>query len=284
MYVAMKEILDRANKENYAVMAINCFNLETARTVITTANKLNAPIIINIYQAHLAEHAYTNLITPIVKTIASQVKVPVALNLDHGTDKELVYQAINDGFSSVMYDGAEFELERNIAETKSVVSYAHQHGVSVEAELGSLGATAGDNYTLDDMKTNPDQAADFVKKTGIDALAISYGSSHGNYPEGMTPEFDFERLQAIKASVDIPLVLHGGSGSGSENILKSVQYGINKINVGCDFMNANRDSTQKIIQADPDVNYFDLIHQVEQDSAEVIAHYIELSCSKNKIS
>lgn len=282
MYVSMKEMLNKAKSQNYAVMAINCFNLETVRTVIRAAEESKSPIIINIVEEHLVEHANSELIAPMVKVLASKASVPVALNLDHGTDKQLIYKAIEDGFSSIMYDGAGFDLERNIIETKEIVKYAHAREISVEAELGSLGATLGESYTSDDMKTNPEEAANFVRKTGIDALAISYGSSHGDYPEGMVPEFDFERLIEIKKKVDIPLVLHGGSGSGKENILKSVKYGINKINVGCDFLNANRDSTIKILTENSEINYFDLIHQVEKDSKEVIKYYIELSGSAGK--
>jgi fructose-bisphosphate aldolase class II len=282
MYVSMKEMLEKAHRENYGVMAINCFNLETARTVINAAEELKAPIIVNIVEEHLVKHAPSDLIAPMVKTLANKASVPVALNLDHGKDQHLVFKAIEDGFSSIMYDGSDFDFEKNIAETKKVVSYAHQRGISVEAELGSLGGTEGENYTENAMKTDPDEAKRFVESTGIDALAISYGSSHGDYPEGMVPEFDFERLKEIKEKVDIPLVLHGGSGSGEENILKSAQHGINKINVGCDFMNANRDSALKILKENPDINFFYLMHQVEKDSAQVIKDYIELSGSKGK--
>lgn len=169
MYVSMKGMLERANQGNYAVMAINCFNIETTRACIEAAQSLRAPIIINIAQ-----------------------------------------------------------------------------------------------------------------ETGIDALAVSYGSSHGNYPEGYVPEFDFERLKEIKKLTKMPLVLHGGSGSGDENILKSVKYGINKINVGCDFMNANTEAIKKHLAADPDINFWVMMHQVEKESQELVKHYIRLSGSEGK--
>jgi fructose/tagatose bisphosphate aldolase len=138
------------------------------------------------------------------------------------------------------------------------------------------------NYTDDDMKTNPDEALRFAKETGIDALAISFGSSHGNYPEGYVPEFDFERLKEIKEKTKMPLVLHGGSGSGDENIKRCVEFGINKINVGCDFMNANVDSIKKHLKKDPDINYWVMMHQVEIDSQELVKKYIHLSGSEGK--
>ena len=239
MYVSMKGMLKRANEGNYAVMAINCFNIETARAVINAAQSLRAPIIINIVQEHMVNHCDSNLIAPIVKKLAQRASVEVALNFDHGEEIGLLKKALVDGYSSVMVDASRYNLEGNIRMTREIVEFAKQFDASVEGEIGCMGASEGDNYTDDDMKTNPDEALRFAKETGIDALAISFGSSHGNYPEGYVPEFDFERLKEIKEKTKMPLVLHGGSGSGDENIKRCVEFGINKINVGCDFMNAN---------------------------------------------
>lgn len=282
MYVSMKNMLDEADKQGYAVMAINCFNLETARSVITAAELEKAPVIVNIYQDHLLNHCDSELITPIVRTLAARAKVNVSLNFDHGQEVDYLMKAIDDGFSSVMVDASCFDLEGNIAMTKKVVEYAHKKGVSVEGEIGCLGASEGGAFTENSMYTDPQEAKRFAEETGIDALAISIGTSHGNYPEGMVPEFDMERLREIKRLTKMPLVLHGGSGSGEANILNSVKNGINKINVGCDFMNANRDSTAKILLENPHVNYFDLIHQVEHDSIDLVRYYIRLSGSSGK--
>lgn len=282
MYVSMTEMLKKANQNNYAVMAINCFNIETARAVIKAAEMENAPIIINVVQEHLLNHCDSELITPIVKKLASRTNIKVALNFDHGQDVLLLKKAIDDGFSSVMVDASRFGLEGNIAMTKEIVQYAHPKGVSVEGEIGCMGATEGANFTVNDMYTNPKEALRFVRETGIDALAISIGSSHGNYPEGMVPKFDFERLKTIKELTKMPLVLHGGSGSGEDNILKSVKYGINKINVGCDFMNANIAAIKARLKENPDINYYVLMHQVEQDSINLVRYYIKLSGSQNK--
>ncbi|WKV08593.1 class II fructose-bisphosphate aldolase [Thermoanaerobacterium sp. CMT5567-10] len=282
MYVSMTEMLKKANQNNYAVMAINCFNLETARAVIKAAELENSPIIINVVQEHLLNHCDSELITPIVKKLASRTNIKVALNFDHGQDVLLLKKAIDDGFSSVMVDASRFGLEGNIAMTKEIVQYAHPKGVSVEGEIGCMGATEGANFTVNDMYTNPKEVLRFVKETGIDALAISIGSSHGNYPNGMVPKFDFERLKIIKELTKMPLVLHGGSGSGEDNILKSVKYGINKINVGCDFMNANIAAIKARLKENPDINYYVLMHQVEQDSINLVRYYIKLSGSQNK--
>lgn len=282
MYVSMKNMLNKANANDYAIMAINCFNLETARTVIRAAEKENAPIIINLFQDHLLHHCDSELITPIVKTLANRSKIQVALNFDHGQEVILLKKAIDDGFSSVMVDASRFDLDGNIAMTKEIVEYAHPKGVSVEGEIGCIGATDNDKFTENAMYTDPDAAAKFAKESGIDALAISIGSSHGDYPEGMVPSFDFERLRRIKKQTSMPLVLHGGSGSGEKNIQCAVKNGINKINVGCDFMNANTAAVKRAIEKNPAVNYFDLVEQVERESMEIIRYYIQLSKSSNK--
>lgn len=280
MYVSMKGMLQRANEGNYAVLAINCFNIETARAVICAAQEKRAPIIVNIVQEHMVSHCDSALIAPIVKMLAQRASVEVALNFDHGEDIGLLKKALQDGYSSVMVDASRYDFDGNIRMTKEIVDFAKQFDASVEGELGCMGATH-DTYTSD-MKTDPKAALRFAQETGIDALAISFGSSHGNYPEGYVPEFDFERLRGIKELTKMPLVLHGGSGSGEENIRNCVTYGINKINIGCDFMNAHVDSIKKHLQKDPDINYWVMMHQVEIDSQECIRKYIDLTGSKGK--
>lgn len=282
MYVSMKEMLDKANKENYAVMAINCFNVETARTVITAAELERAPIIVNLYQDHLINHCDSELITPIVRTLANRATVNVALNFDHGQEARYLKKALDDGFSSVMVDASRYDLEENIKITKEVAEYAHALGATVEGEIGCLGATEGGEFSSGDMYTDPLEAKRFAEETGIDALAISIGTSHGNYPDGVVPEFDFERLKRIKELTRMPLVLHGGSGSGQKNIKYAVKYGINKINVGCDFMNACRDSVKAHLNKDPEINFYSLMHQIEKESVELVQYYIRLSGSAGK--
>ncbi len=282
MYVSMKGMLERANKGNYAVMAINCFNIETARAVIDAAQSLRAPIIINIVQEHMVNHCDSNLIAPIVKKLAERASVEVALNFDHGEEIGLLKKALVDGYTSVMVDASRYDLEGNIQMTKEIVEFAKQFDASVEGEIGCMGASEGEQYTDDAMKTDPEEALRFAKETGVDALAISFGSSHGNYPEGYVPEFDFRILKKIKEKTQMPLVLHGGSGSGEENIRKCVEYGINKINVGCDFMNANTESIKRQLEENPEINYWVMMHQAEIDSQELVKKYIRLSKSEGK--
>lgn len=282
MYQSMKYMLDKAYAEKYAVMAINCFNLETARSVIKAAELEKAPIIINIFQDHMVNHCDSEIIAPIVKTLAWHTDVPVALNYDHGTDIIRLKKAVDDGFSGVMIDASRYDLEENIAQTRLMVEYAHPRGTGVEGEIGCIGAVEGAQYTSDAMYTDPASAKKFADASKVDALAVSFGSSHGTYPAGMIPSFDFERLKSIKKMTAIPLVLHGGSGSGEQNIKQSVQYGINKINVGCDFMNANVQAVQSVLANRPDINFYDLVADAEEKSIDLVRYYIELSGSVHK--
>lgn len=278
MYVGMKSLLEKAQEEQYAVMAINCFNFETIQTVIEAAEEENAPIIINIFHEHLSDHLGTKMAVAITRTLAEEASVPVALNYDHGTDFRLVEQALEDGFSSIMVDASKFELEKNIEITRQLTKKAHAMDVSVEAELGSIGDD--EQQTSTDEMTDPIEAAQFVEKTEVDCLAVSYGSSHGDYPKGVYPDLDFTRLSEIKSRVSVPLVLHGGSGLGEENIRKSIQMGVSKINVGNDFMKANTQAISKALEDGK--NYYESVRIAGEESKSILKYYIQLSGSKNK--
>ena len=282
MYVSMKEMLQKANRENYAVMAINCFNMETAKAVIDAAAESHAPIIVDLLQDHLKTHLDHRYLTQPIIRMAENVNVEVAINLDHGQDIAFVKQCLHEGFSSVMMDASMHPLEKNIAITKEIVQFAQAYNASVEAEVGDMGAVAGDQYTSDAMYTDPEEAIHFIRATGVDCLALSYGSSHGDYPAGYRPAFRFDIVQTIKEATDLPLVLHGGSGAGRENILRSVALGINKINVGADFMKAQRNALHQQLDACPESDYPTLIHQTIEAGKAVVKEYIELSGSKNK--
>lgn len=281
MYVSMKGMLERANEGKYAVMAINCFNLETVHAVIQAAQELRAPIIISLYQDHLKEHFGSRLLTDPIIQMANEASVEVAINLDHGQDVSFVKRCLQDGFSSVMMDAAAYPIDQNVEITRNMVEFAQIYNASVEAEVGNIGAVSN-IMTSDSMYTDPELAIDFVKKTDVDALAISYGSSHGDYPEGFVPKFRFDIVKKIKQETNIPLVLHGGSGCGEENIRKSIELGINKINVGSDFMKAQVDSIRYQLDRDPTVNYFDLIHSTIDAGKEAVKYYINLSKSTGK--
>lgn len=282
MYVSMKEILGKANQENYAVMAINCFNLETAQATIMAAEEMNAPIIIDLLQNHLKDYlSYRYLTKPIIR-MANETNVPVALNLDHGQDVAFVKQCLHEGFSSVMVDASMYPLDENIAISKMIVQFAQTYNASVEAEVGKMGAVIGEHFTDADMYTDPEEAIRLITETGVDCLAISYGTSHGDYPDGYQPEFHFEILKKIKETTKLPLVLHGGSGADREMILHSIELGINKINVGSDFMKAQKKSLIEQLKEEQSVEYPELIRKAALAGKEVVKTYIELSGSKNK--
>lgn len=281
MLVSMKNMLRRAQKENFAVMAINCFNLETMRTVIQAAESMSSPIIINILQDHLLRHGDPEIYSWLAAHLAKASTVDVALNMDHGRDADLLKAALDAGFTSVMADFSDMSLEDNIRATREIVEHAHERGATVEAELGGIGEACG-HQTDNAMKTDPAIAERFARETGIDCLAVSYGSSHGTYPEGFIPPFDIERLKEIHTAVDIPLVLHGGSGSGRKNIEESVANGICKINVGCDFMNGCRDGLATALAEDPAINYFELIHGAEPAGQDAVRQYISWAGSEGK--
>lgn len=282
MYVSMREMLAKANREKYAVLAINCFNLETAKAVIDAAEEMHAPIIIDLLQDHLKMHLdYRYLTQPIIR-MANNAKVEVAINLDHGQDVAFVKQCLQEGFSSVMIDASMYPLEENIRITKEIVQFAQQFNASVEAEVGDLGVVDGNQWTNTEMYTNPDDAIQFIQATGVDCLVLSYGSTHGDYPEGYVPEFRFDIVEKIKQVTQLPLVLHGGSGAGEENIRQSVALGINKINVGSDFMKAQSLEIQKQLAKDAMIGYPELIHATMAAGKEVVKKYIEIAGSKNK--
>ena len=282
MYVSMKEMLQKANNEKYAVMAINCFNLETAKAAIMAAEELKSPIIIDLLQEHLQMHLGYEYLTLPIKRMAENASVNVAINLDHGQEVAFVKQCLHEGFSSVMMDASMYDLEENIKITSQMVTFAQTYNASVEAEVGNMGAVSGNHWTNNEMFTDPDEAIYFINKTGVDCLAISYGSSHGDYPDGYVPEFRFDIVKKIKDATNVPLVLHGGSGAGKENIMKSIAFGINKINVGSDFMVAQSNFLKLMLTKEEKVDYPVLINQSIDAGKEKVKEYIRLSGSENK--
>lgn len=284
MYESMKGMLAKANAEGYAVMAINAFNLETARGVITAAEEMDAPIIIDLLQDHVKSFFDCDILTrPIIK-MAQASRVPVAINLDHGSDIAHLKRCLHEGFSSVMCDASAYDAKENARITREIVELAQVYGASVEAEVGNMGRIdeSGALLTDDDMYTDPDVAIEFIRATGVDCLAVSYGSTHGDYPEGYVPTFHFDIVEKIKHATGTPLVLHGGSGAGDENMRRSVEAGINKINVGTDYMIAQREFVARALTENPAYDYPALVEDSWQAGVETIKHYIEISGSAGK--
>lgn len=282
MFQSMKSMLLDADIRKFAVMAINCVNMEQARAIITAAEEESSPVIINVSPRQMKAHATPEILAPMVKKMAEEVSVPVALNLDHGQEYEDVVRVIKAGFSSVMIDASACEYEENIRRTRLIASIAHENGLSVEGELGHVGsALQGDSQKLD-LYTNPEQAKDFVERTNIDCLAVAIGTAHGNYPQNMIPKLDFDRLKELKDILQMPLVLHGGSGAGEENIRKAVELGINKINVCTDLFKHGRKAMVQAAIENPNIDYMDFQIAGQNAMKDFIKSYMRMIGSSGK--
>jgi len=235
--VTMKSILSEAQKRRYAVGAFTFSSLDTAYAIIEAANKADMPVIL---QAGPLECDYAGLteLAEIAKFAVKRAAVPAALNLDHGDTIERAEQAIKAGFTSVMIDASKCDYEENIRITKEVVKIASASGVSVEAELGKIGGAEGliDVKDAGATQTDPDEAAEFVIRTGIDALAVAIGTAHGFYKQA--PVLNIERLKKIASKTGAALVLHGGSGTPDAQVLEAISCGIAKVNICTEFLAA----------------------------------------------
>lgn len=282
MLVSMKDILQHAHQHHYAVMAVNSINMEMARAVISAAEEEHSPIIVQMGPGQIGKHAHLTEIVPLVKELAERAGIPVALNLDHGGKLEDMVKAIHNGFTSLMIDASSYPYEENVRRTSVVCALAHPHGICVEAELGHVGQAAdGDNSKVD-LYTNVEEAKQFVKDTGCDALAVAIGTAHGDYPKGYVPVLNFERLAELKKALDMPLVLHGGSGSGEENIRKAVAGGINKINVCTDAFHAAKNAMLEKLEAKPKADYLELCMTAEAAVKQFVKEYIRVIGSNNQ--
>ncbi len=247
--VTVREILT-PRPQGWAVGAFNVHNMEDVQAVVWAAEELKAPVILQVSESAL-KYAGAPYLAGIVKAAAEESTVPIALQLDHGRDFELIRAAVKAGFTSIMFDGSHLPYEENVRETRKVVELAHAHGLSVEGELGRVGGKE-DNIevaTNEAFLTNPEQAAEFVEATGIDLLAPAVGTMHGLYRG--EPKVDFERLQEIREVVAVPLVLHGGSDLPTEVIARVIKIGVDKINVGTDLKYAMTDGVREYLGEHP---------------------------------
>lgn len=251
MLMNMKELLTVADKNGFAVPAFNIGSEAILKGVVESANEKNAPVILAIHPTEL-DFLGDSFISTCIQE-ANKSKVPMVIHLDHGGTFEQILRAIRCGFTSVMIDASHLSYEENIAITKKVVEVARVSNVSVEAELGTIGTT-GDSYEggADDIiYTNPEQAKDFIEKTGIDSLAVAIGTAHGIYPKDKKPELKLDLLKTIRDTVDIPLVLHGGSSNPDDEIAKSVKIGISKINISSDIKFAFYKKCREVLAENP---------------------------------
>lgn len=248
--VSSKALLLKAQRGGYAVGAFNVENMEMMQAVVAAAEELRAPVLIQTTPSTL-RYAKPAVFAAMAKALAEAATVPIAMHLDHGSSAELAREALIGGYTSVMIDGSPLPFEENVAVSAEVVRFCHAAGVSVEAELGCVGGKEDDlERGTDDPYTDPAQAAEFVRRTGIDSLAVAIGTAHGVYKG--EPHLDLERLTAIREVVDVPLVLHGTSGVPEDVVAACIDRGICKVNYATDLRLAYTDGLRAALEAKPD--------------------------------
>lgn len=232
MLVSMSRILDLAEANKQAIGAFNVTTLEGLMGTLEAAEELKQPVIVQFAQVH-EDIISLDVLGPIMVDMAEKATVPVCVHLDHGEDLNYIKKALDLGFTSVMYDGSALDFEKNVANTCIAVEMAEEYGASVEAEIGSMGreefgSVGTEGEAVQSMYTDPDEAKEFVERTGIDALACSFGTVHGLYLT--EPKLDFDIISAIREKAQIPVVMHGGSGVSAEDFYECIKRGVRKIN------------------------------------------------------
>lgn len=281
MIVNSKEMLLKAKKEKYAVPHFNINNLEWIRYILEECEKNNSPVILGVSEGAAKYMGGYVVVASLVKNLhnALNITVPVAIHLDHGSSPEECIKAIVAGFTSVMYDGSKETLEENIKKTKEVVDFAKQFDVTVEAELGHIGGVE-DGIVDEIAYAKLEDCIKLCKEANIDFLAPALGSSHGIY-KGI-PKLNFELMKQISDYVDLPLVLHGGSGIPDELIKKSIEYGISKINVNTELQISWSNQVRKYLSECNEYDPRKIIKSGEINMKNTIGDKIILFNSKNK--
>jgi len=271
MLTTGKAILDVANEHSFAVPAFNISDWAMFRGIVEISEEKDAPLIVGIHPDEV-RHIGREMITGIVER-AHRASVPIAIHWDHGATYEEMLQAFQFGFTSVMIDGSLKPFDENLAISKKVTDSAHALGLSVEAELGTIGANdsyaEGGSATI--IYTDPDDAVTFVEQTGVDSLAVAIGTFHGFYPAHLKPELKLDLLKEIKSRVRIPLVLHGGSNNPDDEIAEASRIGINKINISTDIKVAYHAKMREVLGDDPKVREPNAIQPACIDAMKVVA-------------
>ena len=269
--VKMKDLLKRAEEKNIGCGAFSVGNMEMVKGAIRAAEELNTPIILQIAEVRL-KNSPLHLIGPMMVQAAKEAKVDVAVHLDHGLTFETVDKALGLGFTSVMLDASTLPFEENIAKVKTVVEKARKYGATVEAELGLVGGSEDGSCDHGIRCTDPDDAVVYARETGIDALAVAIGNAHGNYP--VAPTLAFDVLEKIHEKVDIPLVLHGGSGITDKDFQRAISLGIRKVNIATASFNSLTAHVEKYMASTDKHNFFDLNEAMVQGTYENVKRHI----------
>lgn len=278
--VTLKEVLQEADQAGYGIGAFNVANMEMIIGTVKAAEEMNSPLILQVAEGRL-KHSPLELIGPMMVTAAKQAKVPVAVHFDHGSTLEKITQALELGFTSVMFDGSLLPLAGNIAKTNEIVRLARSYGASVEAEIGRVGGSEDSSEDIEMLITQVSDAKTFFESTGVDALAVAIGNVHGVYKR--EPQLQFERLREIDEAVSSPLVLHGGSGITVSDFRECIKFGIRKINVQTATFLTVVDRVRTLFAETEKVDYFTLHHCVIGAAYENVKNHIEAFLSNNRV-
>ena len=255
MLVNMRDLLSDAQKGNYAVGSFSVANMEMVLGVIKAAEELNAPIILQIAEVRLKQSPL-EIIGPLMVAAAKNSKVPIAVHFDHGKTIEKITQALDIGFTSVMFDGSHLPLDENIEFTKKIIEIARKYDASVEAEIGCVGGSEDGSEDIAINCTKPEDAVKFENETGVDALAIAIGNAHGNYKS--TPKLRFDILSEVEQKTHTPLVLHGGTGISPDDFVRCSKTGIKKINIATATFDRVEQSVRSAYESGSINGYYDL--------------------------
>lgn len=271
--VTMKELLRQADRENRGCGAFSVGNMEMVKGAISAAEEMNTPIILQIAEVRL-NYSPLSLMGPMMVEAARQAKVDVAVHMDHGLTFETIKEALKYGFTSVMLDASRDSFEDNIAKTKEVVAMAKEYGATVEAELGLVGGSEDGKSDHGIRCTDPKDAKIFCEQTGVDALAVAIGNAHGDYP--VAPKLEFGVLEQIRQEINMPLVLHGGSGITDDDFRKAISLGIRKVNIATASFKSLTKQAEEYLSTEGVHNYFDLNAAMVLGTYKNVKHHIEV--------
>lgn len=275
MIANLNDVLPQAQKNGYAVGLFNTIDTDMLEGAISAAEELNSPIIIGTAEV-LLPYGELSLITPSIINAAKNASVPVVVHYDHGLTFEKRLEALKLGFSSVMFDASVLDYDENIKQTREIVKIAHAMGSTVEGEIGHVGDNGADSAA--DIYTSVEMAKDYTDKTNADACAVAFGTAHGKYLK--KPKLDFERLKDIRAAVDVPLVMHGGSGLSDDDFKTAVKCGIAKINIFTDLCTAGEDAVKSACEEN--IGYLKMRNKKVMAIKEAVKRKILLFGSQNK--
>lgn len=274
MLVNLNDVLLDAQKNKYGVGLFNTIDTDMLEGAISAAEELRSPIIIGTAEV-LLPYGELKLIMPALVEAAKRATVPVVVHFDHGVSFDKCMEALKLGASSVMFDGSMESEEINLQNTHEMVKIAHSLGATVEGEIGHVGQAASRDNETNDMYTTPEEAVSFVEKTGVDALAVAIGTAHGAYKEA--PKLDFERLSQIRAQLDTPLVLHGGSGLSDDDFRNVIKCGIAKVNIFTDLCVAGKNAVKAF-----DGEYLEMRNAKVEAIKQAVMYKMKLFGSVNK--